>query len=150
MQLPRYHRLRHSFYRLEGTRCAACARTYFPPRRICPGCRARPLDKLELAGTGTLYSYSHTTQSPRGFANLGPYTVGMVRLTEGPLIMAQLTDVDGVEPAIGMPVEMVTRKLRDSSEHGYIVYGYKFRPVLARAESTPGRSPEPAAAPVSA
>lgn len=143
MQLPRYHRLRHSFYRLEGTRCGACQRTYFPPRAICPGCRARDLDKLELAGTGTLYSYSHMTQSPRGFANLGPYTVGMVRLTEGPLIMAQLTDVDGVELAIGMPVEMVTRKLRESSEHGYIVYGYKFRPVLARGAAAAG-APEPA------
>jgi uncharacterized OB-fold protein len=30
-----------------------------------------------------------------------------------------------------MPVEMVTRKIRDAEEHGYIVYGYKFRPVIA-------------------
>jgi len=30
-----------------------------------------------------------------------------------------------------MPVEMVTRKLRnDGNERGIIVYGYKFRPVL--------------------
>jgi hypothetical protein len=70
------------------------------------------------------------SQSPRGFANLGPATVGMVQLDDGPLIMAQLTDVEGVDLHIGMQVEMVTRKIRESSEHGYIVYGYKFRPVL--------------------
>jgi len=30
-----------------------------------------------------------------------------------------------------MPVEMVTRKIREEGENGMIVYGYKFRPVLA-------------------
>ena len=32
---------------------------------------------------------------------------------------------------IGMPVEMVTRKLRtDGDERGLLVYGYKFRPAM--------------------
>ncbi len=57
----------------------------------------------------------------------------MVRLEEGPLVTSQLTDVDGVDLVIGMEVEMVTRKIQDSSEHGYIVYGYKFRPLLTGA-----------------
>lgn len=133
MQLPRYHRLRHSFYRLEGTRCDPCDKNYFPPRSICPSCHAEALGAINFKGSGTLYSYSRMNQSPRGFANLGPYTVGMVQLDEGPLIMAQLTDVDGVDLEIGMSLEMVTRKLHEDSEHGYIVYGYKFRPLLARA-----------------
>jgi hypothetical protein len=31
-----------------------------------------------------------------------------------------------------MPVEMVTRKLRsDGDERGILIYGYKFRPVMA-------------------
>jgi len=34
---------------------------------------------------------------------------------------------------MGMPVEMVTRKIRnDGDERGMIVYGYKFRPVMAK------------------
>jgi uncharacterized OB-fold protein len=77
------------------------------------------------------------SQSPRGFANLGPATVGMVQLDDGPLIMSQLTDVEGVDLRIGMRVEMVTRKIRDDSEHGYIVYGYKFRPAIAPPEALP-------------
>jgi len=36
------------------------------------------------------------------------------------------------EVEIGMPVEMVTRRLQErGGEQGYLVYGYKFRPVLA-------------------
>jgi len=60
-----------------------------------------------------------------------PYTVALVRLEEGPLVTAQLTGVDADEVDIGMPVEMVTRKMREYGEDGVIVYGYKFRPVLA-------------------
>ena len=83
-----------------------------------------------FSGRGALYSFTRVTQPPRGFASVGPYAVGMVRLEEGPLVTAQLTDAEGVDLAIGMPVEMVTRKVRDSAEHGFILYGYKFRPLL--------------------
>jgi len=46
------------------------------------------------------------------------------------LVAAQLTDVDIDEAYIGLPVEMVTRRLREHGESGLIVYGYKFRPKL--------------------
>jgi len=47
------------------------------------------------------------------------------------MVTAQLTDVDNNAIAIGMPVEMVTRKIRnDGDERGLIVYGYKFRPAV--------------------
>ena len=128
MQLPRYHRLRNAYYRLEGTRCPNCDESYFPPRPVCPRCKASGLDPCAFRGTGTLYSYSRMMHTPRGFSTVGPYTVGMIRLDEGPLVMAQLTDVEGVDLSIDMRFEMVTRKISENAEHGYIVYGYKFRP----------------------
>jgi uncharacterized OB-fold protein len=46
------------------------------------------------------------------------------------MVTAQLTDVDNNAVQIGMPVEMVTRKMRnDGDERGLIIYGYKFRPA---------------------
>jgi uncharacterized OB-fold protein len=38
--------------------------------------------------------------------------------------------VEAPEVTIGLPVEMVTRRLQEHGPHGYLVYGYKFRPVL--------------------
>jgi hypothetical protein len=69
--------------------------------------------------------------APAGFEEQAPYTIALVKLQEGPMVTAQLTDL-GEEPVhIGMPVEMVTRKIRnDGDERGMIVYGYKFRPVM--------------------
>jgi scaffold protein (connect acetoacetyl-CoA thiolase and HMG-CoA synthase) len=59
------------------------------------------------------------------------YTVALVKLEEGPMVTAQLTDLDNAPVKIGMPVEMATRRMRnDGDERGVIVYGYKFRPVM--------------------
>ncbi|OLD65707.1 MAG: hypothetical protein AUI52_06490 [Acidobacteria bacterium 13_1_40CM_2_68_10] len=137
MELPRYHRLRGPYYRLEGRACPGCSRRFFPPRSVCPSCKSGGLRPFAFCGRATLYSWSHVLQPARGFASMAPYTVGMVRLEEGPLVSAQLADADGVELAVGMPLEMVTRKIRDADEHGYIVYGYKFRPLLMATRPRP-------------
>ena len=61
-----------------------------------------------------------------------PYTVALIKLDEGPIVTAQLTDLGDEDVRIGMPVEMVTRRLRsDGDERGMLVYGYKFRPAIA-------------------
>ena len=58
-------------------------------------------------------------------------SLALIRLEEGPLITAQLTDLEEEGVEVGMPVEMVTRKLRSTTdERGLLVYGYKFRPLL--------------------
>ncbi len=59
-----------------------------------------------------------------------PYNVAIIKLDEGPLVTAQLTDVDNEEVHIGMLVAMVTRKLKEEGENELIIYGYKFQPVL--------------------
>jgi uncharacterized OB-fold protein len=68
--------------------------------------------------------------APKGFEEFLPYTVALVQMEEGPMLTAHLTDVEPEEVRIGMPVEMVTRKIREDGEAGQILYGYKFRPVL--------------------
>jgi len=45
------------------------------------------------------------------------------------VVTAQLTDLGDAPVKIGMPVEMVTRRIRsDGDERGMLIYGYKFRP----------------------
>ena len=62
--------------------------------------------------------------------------MALVELEEGPVVAAQLTDVEPGEIEIGMPVEMVTRRIQEQGPHGLLVYGYKFRPRLV-AEPAP-------------
>lgn len=101
--------------------------------------------------------YSFTTtynpeDAPDGFEDQVPYVIALVKSPEkGTLITAQLADltwhkeirvIDGQETKvdvpdieIGMPVEMVTRKLRTDGETGIIVYGYKFREPISSGAS---------------
>jgi len=129
VDLARYHRLRAAYYRLEGQRCPECGTIQFPPRPACRRCLKRALEPYRLSGRGAVHSYAEVAQAPRGFS--APYLVALVALEEGPRVAAQLTDVDPADVTIDMPVEMVTRRIQERGPHGYLVYGYKFRPVLA-------------------
>lgn len=86
-------------------------------------------ESFTFAGTGQIYSYTTLQEPPAGFEENAPYILALVKLDEGPLVTAQITDVDGVL-TIGDRVEMVTRKLTTEGSKGMIVYGYKFRKVL--------------------
>ena len=89
-------------------------------------------EQFTFAGTGEVYSFTTLQEAPEGFDEQAPYMLALVKLDEGPMITAQITDVD--EPvAIGDKVEMVTRKLTTEGARGMIVYGYKFRKVLKRS-----------------
>ncbi len=130
MSVPRTWRLQRQRYRLVGEVCDRCGTPIFPPRDVCPECEAPAKTPYMFSGRGEVYSYSTVYHPPAGFEENVPYTVALVRLEEGPLVTAQLTDVDAGQVEIGMPVEMVTRRIQAEGEEGVISYGYKFRPVL--------------------
>ncbi|MCS6772973.1 MAG: Zn-ribbon domain-containing OB-fold protein [Anaerolineae bacterium] len=128
MQVSRFWRTTGQRYQLVGEVCPKCGTKIFPPRDVCPACEAEAKTPFVFSGRGEVYSFSTVHNAPEGFEKYAPYTVALIRLEEGPLITAQLTDVDEKDVYIGMPVEMVTRVLREDGERGIIVYGYKFRP----------------------
>jgi scaffold protein (connect acetoacetyl-CoA thiolase and HMG-CoA synthase) len=133
MEVARHWRLRQQRYGLVGEVCEHCGDKIFPPRDVCPNCAEEARTPFTFSGKGEVYSYSTVYDAPEGYEGQAPYTVALVKLEEGPLITAQLTDVDNGHVAIGQSVEMVTRKLRSDGDKGMIIYGYKFRPVLATA-----------------
>ncbi|HJZ05099.1 transcriptional regulator [Candidatus Amesbacteria bacterium RIFCSPHIGHO2_01_FULL_48_32] len=151
MEISRYWRLQKARYGLVGEVCTHCKKKIFPPRDVCPTCAAEAKTPYQFSGKGKIYSHTTIYDAPEGFENHVPYTVAHIKLEEGPIITAQLTDIDrkykrkgdalvliglvdvfGKKVDIGTPVEMVTRFIKeDGGSKGMLVYGYKFRPVLA-------------------
>ncbi len=132
MEIPRHWRLRKQRYALVGEICPHCEAKIFPPRDVCPHCSGEAKTPYQFSGQGEVYSYTIMNDAPSGFEENVPYTVAVVKLAEGPMVTAQLTDLGEESVKIGMPVEMVTRRIRsDGNDRGMLVYGYKFRPVLA-------------------
>ena len=133
-EIARHWRLKAQRYQLVGEVCPNCNGKIFPPRDVCPHCAGEATQPLfQFSGRGEVYSHTTVHTPPEGYEESAPYTVALVKLEEGPLITAQLTDVANNEVKIGMPVEMVTRKLHTQGDEGLIIYGYKFRPQLAAA-----------------
>jgi uncharacterized OB-fold protein len=131
MEIPRHWRLKRQRYALVGEICPHCQTKLFPPRDVCPECGGEAKTEYQFSGKGEVYSFTVMYDAPAGFEENAPYTVALVRLFEGPMVTAQLTDLGEATVQIGMPVEMVTRRIRaDGGEKGMLVYGYKFRPVM--------------------
>ena len=130
MEIPRHWRLKKQRYALMGEVCPHCDAKIFPPRDVCPECGDEAKTEYAFSGRGEVYSFTTLYNAPAGYQADAPYTVALVKLEEGPVVTGQLTDLGELPVEIGMPVEMVTRKLRaeGDDERGMLVYGYKFRP----------------------
>lgn len=143
MDVPRHWRLKNQRYALIGEVCPDCDAKLFPPRDVCPHCGGPAHVPYAFSGKGEVFSFSTVYQAPASHEEQAPYTVALIKLEEGTLITAQLTDFpkkrttrpdgDGemevTDVKIGQPVEMVTRVLQSNGDRGAIVYGYKFRPA---------------------
>jgi uncharacterized OB-fold protein len=133
LEIARHWRLKSQRYGLVGEVCPQCNGKIFPPRDVCPHCAEEAGPAFQFSGKGEVYSYTTIYNSPEGFEEQVPYTVALIKLEEGPMVTAQLADTAQDEVKIGIPVEMVTRKLSEQGEEGLILYGYKFRPQFVAA-----------------
>ena len=139
-EIPRHWRLKKQRYNLIGEVCPHCETKIFPPRDICLSCGNEAKELYQFGGKGEVYSFTTVYEAPAGYKENVPYTLALIKLEEGATVTAQLTDLDPSRKIeIGMPVEMVTRKLKEDGGNGLITYGYKFRPVLTEEISMSSR-----------
>jgi uncharacterized protein len=91
--------------RLVAQRCAGCGQIRHPPRPMCPRCGSLGHDVVDLAGTGTVYSYS-VLHHPRNPLFDYPVLAALVDLDEGIRLVTNLVNVDPAAIRIGMPVRV--------------------------------------------
>ncbi len=131
MTTARFWRDNATRYNLMATRCGSCGKVTFPPRHVCPICHRRSMGKMEkfrLSGKGEVYSFSLVHDAPAAFELQKPYIVAMIKMDEGVMMTAQLSDCEYAEVKIGMRVKATLRKIGEEGAGGVIHYGYKFVP----------------------
>ena len=115
---------------LVGMRCRRCGATYLKGGRVaCSKCgTAGDLEEIALSSRGNLWVYSIVHQSAPGIPT--PYVAAIVDLPEKVSVRCNLIDVepDPAKLQFGMPVEMVTQKVRTDKE-GRDVIAFFFRPA---------------------
>jgi uncharacterized OB-fold protein len=79
--------------RLVMQHCPSCERLQYPPEVCCVRCRTRELDRVEVSGRGTIFSFAVVDRPFHvGFVDSVPYVVVIVELDEqaGLLTVANL------------------------------------------------------------
>lgn len=128
--VARYWREIPHRYNLIGKRCGLCGTVYFPPRPICPTCRRNSLNKMEnyqLAGSGTVESFTIIRAPPPEFEGMSPYIIALIRMDEGCYLTGQIVDCNLEDIDMGTRVMACFRRIQQDGADGAIYYGYKFK-----------------------
>jgi len=124
----RYWREIPQRYRLEAAKCKKCGAISFPPRLVCPECKAREFESITLADKGKIITYTIIRVAPQPFVDQTPYAVGIVELDDGVRLTGQIVDFNFEDLKTGSRVRIEFRKIYQEGEAGVIYYGYKFVP----------------------
>lgn len=88
-------------------RCAACMKTHWYPRVVCPLCGSDKTDWIEASGRGEVYSYSVIERADP------QYILAWVRLEEGPTLITNIVDCKLDAVGIGDQVEVAFRRAKE-------------------------------------
>lgn len=87
--------------------CARCGHRQFYPRRWCLQCDSTDLDWVPVSGDGELVTFSVVRRAPsQAHKARLPYVVAIVRLVEGPQMMATIVNAEADDLIPGMAVRV--------------------------------------------
>jgi len=98
--------------------CADCRRFNYYPRVCCPSCRSGSLEWVDVPGSGQIVTHTtiHRTHH-ESFDAEAPYVFAAVRLNEGPVIYARITNAPAEASSfLGHPVRAVFEALTDNQK----------------------------------
>ncbi len=89
--------------KLMGSRCKECGELYVPPRHFCFKCHSDKMQWEQVSGKGELAAFTCIFVAPpymarRGYGRNNPYCTGVVKLEEGPRVVARIEGVDASKP----------------------------------------------------
>ncbi len=115
-------------HRLVVPRCERCASVIWYPRGFCPSCSSFDVEWIELAGTGSIYSFSIPRRGQGAYRDAAPYVVAYVELDipdelPGPRIITNIVGCDPASISVGQRVSAVF----DDTSSGHALV--RFRPA---------------------
>lgn len=124
-----------SFYKFVGegklmaAKCSKCGEVMLPPRPVCPKCFNKNLNWVEVKPRGRLLTYTVIHVSPKQFEALAPYTVGIVKLDDGPQLLGMIRGIAPDKLKIGMKLTLEHEKPISIETHWPKWQRYYFKPT---------------------
>ena len=92
--------------RLMAAKCHDCETLLLPPRPVCTKCLSTNLKWVELKKRGKLLTYTVIHIPPPQFQSMAPYTVGIIKLEEGPHLPGIIKGINPEEIKVGMNLKV--------------------------------------------
>jgi uncharacterized OB-fold protein len=108
--------------KLMGTKCEKCGAKYLPLRAHCK-CGSADMEWYEAPRRGKILTYTSVGVPPESMSKYAPYIVAVVELEDKTRLLAQLTGVTLNMLRVGMPVQVITRRV------GADRIVYEFKPI---------------------
>ena len=90
---------------LRLQQCSSCGHIRYPVSTICPDCWSADYDWTAMSGRGTVQSYIVFERAyHEAWADRVPYTVALIELAEGPVLISNVTGADPSAVRVGQPV----------------------------------------------
>jgi len=134
VSIASHWRRRHNLYKLYGTHCRDCGRSFHPYSARCIYCGSSNVERIKIDGDARLVSYSIVYAASEDAKYEAPVVLGLVDVG-GVRIITELTDVSPGGLEAGMRLEPVLRRIKSSGESGLIYYAVKFRPIMGGGDS---------------
>jgi uncharacterized OB-fold protein len=94
--------------------CTKCKDAHYPGTPVCPNCLSSDQRWEAVSGRGQLLSWATFHRAYwKGFEPDLPFTVGLIRLDEGPLFVCTLVEFEADKLRLDLPVEAVFEKVTD-------------------------------------
>ena len=109
-------------------RCRNCGVVQYPPPRVCAECgRKDNVEPVKLSRRGNVYTFTLDHLSSGQYLNV-PVARMVIDLEGGGRVFLEMTDADPNEVEVGLPVEVLFRRLHEGANfHNYY---WKARPVV--------------------
>jgi 3-hydroxy-3-methylglutaryl CoA synthase len=129
MFVPVLWRARSEILSLHGSKCRECGELQFPKQRVCAYCGSK--DSFEEVGfsdkNGCVFTYTIDNMAP---TVKPPIVRCVIDLDGGGRMVCLMEDCEPNKVAIGMPVELIFRKLLDVGNAGLHSYFWKCKPLI--------------------
>lgn len=123
-----------SFYKFVGegklmaAKCTNCGEVMLPPRPVCSKCFNKNMSWMEVKPEGKLLTYTVIHVAPKQFETLVPYTVGIVKLEDGPQLLGMIRGIEYDKLKIGMKLTVDFEKATSTQAQWPQWPRYHFKP----------------------
>lgn len=122
-----YWRERRENLNLHGMRCRACGLVQYPLARVCRRCHEVGTgEEVTLSRRGRVFTYTLDHVVAASYSTI-PVPRVIVDLEGGGRILTQMTDCEAQEITVGMPVDLVFRRMNEGGD--FVNYYWKARPA---------------------